>query len=81
MAKKIKIEHNGAGWMELFKSAEMQAVVDDAGNRIASEAGVHFNYFPGRRNLKTAGGFVAADEYTGAYLEATAKVLTKAVHK
>ena len=80
MGAKIRIEHDGKGWMEIFKSADMQAVVDSAGERIASEAGEHFGYMPGQNNQYTAGGFVSSDEYTGAYLEAVHKTLTKAVH-
>lgn len=81
MSAKVRIEHNGKGWIEIFKSANMQAVVDAAGERIAAEAGEHFNYTPAKNNQFTAGGFVSSDEFTGAYLEATYKVLTKAVHK
>jgi hypothetical protein len=46
MAAKVQIEHNSAGWIEIFKSAGMQAVVDSAGQRIASEAGNNFSYSP-----------------------------------
>lgn len=81
MAAKIEIKHNGAGWIEIFKSHEMQSVVDSAGERIASEAGEHFGYMPGQNNRYTAAGFVSSDEYTGAMQEATDKVLTKAVHR
>lgn len=81
MAVKATIEHNGKGWIEIFTSAEMQAVVDDAGQRIAGEAGDHFYYDQGHDNKFTVAGFVGSDEYTGAYLEAVYKVLTKAVHK
>ena len=56
-------------------------VVDAAGERIASEAGEHFGYQAGTNSKYTAGGFVSSDEYTGAYLEAVYKTLTKAVHK
>lgn len=80
MAAKVTIEHNGEGWMELFKSEGMQEVVDAAGERIASEAGQHFYYRRGTYNRKTVAGFVGSDEYSGAYQEATDKVLTKAVH-
>ena len=80
MAAKIKIEHNGAGWIEVFTSPAMQAVVDAAGERIAAEAGEHFGYMAGSNNQFTAGGFVSSDEYSGAYAEAVDKVLTKAVH-
>lgn len=80
MAAKVTIEHNGKGWIEIFTSAKMQGVVDEAGQRIAAEAGEHFGYQPGSNNRYTAGGFVSSDEYSGAYQEATEKVLTKAVH-
>lgn len=81
MSAKIQIEHIGKGWMEIFKSPEMQAVVDEAGERIAAEAGEHFGYEAVHNNKYTVAGFVSSDEYTGAYLEAVHKVLTKAVHK
>lgn len=80
MAAKIIIEHDSKGWIEIFKSAEMQSLVDETGERISAEAGEHFAYSPGPNNIYTAGGFVTADEYTGSYLEAVYKVLTKAVH-
>lgn len=80
MGAKIKIQHNRSGWVEIFKSAEMQNVVDSAGQRIASEAGEHFNYSPATHSQYTAGGFVACDAY-GAFQEAYDKVLTKAVHR
>lgn len=80
MGAKITIEHVGKGWIEIFKSPEMQAVVDEAGQRIAAEAGEHFYYSRGTENKFTVAGFVSSDEYTGAYQEATDKVLTKAVH-
>ncbi len=80
MAKKITIEHNGEGWIKIFTSPQMQSVVDAAGERIAAEAGEHFGYMAGSNSRFTAGGFVSSDEYTGAYEEATDKVLTKAVH-
>lgn len=80
MSAKVVIEHNGAGWIEIFTSANMQAVVDQAGKRIAQEAGEHFNYSPAKNNRFTVAGFVSSDEYSGAYQEATDKVLTRAVH-
>ena len=80
MAAKIRVEHNGQGWIEIFTSPQMQSVVDTAGERIAAEAGPHFGYMPGSNNRFTAGGFVSSDEHSGAYAEATDKVLTKAVH-
>ena len=80
MGAKIRIEHVSAGGIEIFKSGAMQAVVDSAGERIASEAGEHFNYSQAKNNQFTVAGFVSSDEYSGAYLEATDKVLTRAVH-
>ena len=81
MSVKVKIEHISKGWQKIFMSPEMQKVVDDAGERIASEAGEHFGYVSAEKNQYTAAGFVSSDEYTGAYQEAVYKTLTKAVHK
>ena len=81
MSAQIRIEHVSAGWIEIFTSPEMQAAVDEAGERIAAEAGEHFAYHPATHSRFTAGGFVASDQYSGAHLEATDKVLTKAVHR
>lgn len=81
MGAKIRIEHVPGAWIQIFKSAEMQSVVDAAGERIAAEAGDHFGYMPAQNSQFTAGGFVSSDEYTGAYEEAVNKTLTKAVHK
>ena len=80
MGAKVRIEHNSKGWIEIFKSAGMQAAVDAAGERIASEAGEHFGYAAATHSNYTAAGFVSSDEYTGAYYEAVDKALTKAVH-
>lgn len=80
MAKKVVIKHNSAGWIQIFKSAEMQNLVDTAGQKIADEAGEHFYYSPAPHSQFTAGGFVGCDGY-GAYQEAYDKVLTKAVHR
>lgn len=80
MGAKIRIEHIGSGWIEVFKSSGMQAAVDAAGERIAAEAGNHFYYSPAKNSRFTAGGFVSSDEYSGAWQEAVNKVLTKAVH-
>jgi len=80
MGAKVRIEHNSQGWIEVFKSEGMQTLVNQTGERIAAEAGEHFYYVPGTNNQFTAGGFVNADEYTGSYLEAVYKTLTKAVH-
>lgn len=79
MGKRIVIEHISSGWAEVFKSEGMQAAVDEAGERIAAEAGEHFQYTPTTNNRFTAGGFVSGDA-EGNIEEATDKVLTKAVH-
>lgn len=80
MGAKARIEHVPDGWLQIFKSSDMQIVVDAAGQRIASEAGEHFNYSAAQNSIFTAGGFVSSDQYTGAYEEAVYKKLTKAVH-
>lgn len=80
MSAKVTIDHIGSGWMQIFKSPEMQSVVDSAGERIASEAGDHFHYSRASNNQFTVAGFVSSDEYSGAYQEATDKTLTRAVH-
>lgn len=80
MGARIEIEHVSQGWIEIFTSAGMQAVVDAAGERIAAEAGEHFDYQAATNNQFTVAGFVSGD-VTGSYQEATDKVLTKAVHK
>ena len=79
MGAKVRIEHNSAGWIEVFKSEGMKALVDSVGERIAAEAGEHFSYTPGTNNNFTVAGFVSGDE-EGSILEATDKVLSKAVH-
>lgn len=81
MSTKIQIEHNGKGWIEIFKSKGMQAAVDAAGEKIAAQAGENFRYDQAQHSTFTAGGFVGADNYAGAIEEAEDKVLTKAVHK
>lgn len=77
---KIVIKHNSSGWVEIFKSAEMQNLVNTTGQRIASEAGEHFHYSPAEHSQYTAGGFVGCDA-EGALQEAIFKTLTRAVHK
>lgn len=79
MGAKVRIEHNSAGWAEIFKSDGMKALVDEAGERIAAEAGEHFQYTPAQNNQYTVAGFVSGD-HEGNIQEATDKVLTKAVH-
>lgn len=81
MGSKIRLEHNGDGYRELFTSPAVQAVVDAAGERIAEEAGPHFGYQRAKRSNFAAGGFVSSDAYSGAYYEATDKRLSKAVHR
>jgi hypothetical protein len=80
MGARIVIEHNSAGWIEIFKSDGMKSVVDAAGERIAAEAGEHFEYTPATKNNFTVAGFVSGDA-EGDELEATDKVLTRAVHR
>lgn len=79
MGAKVRIEHISAGWIEVFKSDGMKAIVDATGERIAAEAGEHFEYKPGTNNIYTVAGFVVGDD-EGNILEAEDKVLTKAVH-
>ena len=79
MGARIEIEHISAGWAEVFKSAGMQAAVDAAGERIAAEAGEHFQYTPATNNQFTAGGFVSGDA-EGNIGEATDRTLMRAVH-
>ena len=79
MGAKIQIEHISAGWVNIFTSPEMKAVVDEAGERIAAEAGEHFTYSPATKNQFTVAGFVSGDD-EGNLEEAMDKVLTKAVH-
>ena len=79
MGAKIRIEHNSAGWVQIFTSPEMKALVDSTGQRIAAEAGEHFDYTPATNNQFTVGGFVSGDD-EGSELEATDKALSKAVH-
>ena len=79
MGARIQIEHNSAGWAEIFKSDGVKALVDAAGERIATEAGEHFQYSPADNNQFTVAGFVSGDA-EGNIQEATDKNLTKAVH-
>ena len=79
MGAKVRIEHNSAGWIDIFKSEGMKAVVDSVGEQIAAEAGDHFSYSPATNNNFTVAGFVSGDT-EGSILEATDKVLSKAVH-
>ena len=56
------------------------AGIDSILKRIAAEAGEHFSYSPSTHDRYTAAGFVSGD-HEGDMLEATDKVLTKAVHR
>lgn len=80
MSAKVVVEHNSAGWLEIFLSGEMQAVVDEAGKRIAAEAGEGFEYEPLANNRVTVGGIVHSATQGAAVSEAVDKSLTKAVH-
>lgn len=80
MDARIRIEHNSKGWIEIFKSAEMQTLVNETGERIAGEAGEDFQYEPATNSNFTAGGFVVPANYMGSIEEAVDKTLTKAVH-
>jgi len=80
MGAKLEIQHIGKGWIEIFKSDKMREVVDAAGEKIAAEAGEHFGYAQSTRDRFTVAGFISGD-LTGSELEATDKVLTKAVHQ
>ena len=81
MAVKIRIEHVSDGWAQIFLSDGMNAVVDEAGERIAGEAGDGFEYSPAQKNRFTAAGFVSSTTHASAVSEAIDKTLTKAVHK
>lgn len=80
MAATVVVEHNSEGWLEIFLSAEMQAVVDEAGMRIASEAGEGFEYHQHESNRVSVGGYVISETQEAAVAEAVEKSLTKAVH-
>lgn len=80
MSAKAVIEHVPAGWIKIFKSEGMRAVVDEAGQRIAAIAGEHFEYVPSTNDKFTVAGFVYAADAEGDELEATEKALTKAVY-
>lgn len=80
MASKVVVEHNSAGWLEIFLSGEMQAVVDAAGQKIAAEAGAGFEYHQHTANRVSVGGYVQSETQEAAEAEAVDKVLTQAVH-
>ena len=80
MTVRIKIEHLGEGYMEIWKSDGMKAVVDQAGERIAAEAGENFRYYP-RMGQFTALGFVDSVGQAGAIEQQQFKSLSRAVHR
>ena len=80
MPTKVRIEHISEGYLKIWKSAEMQAVVDQAGERIAAEAGEYYKYYPKMGNF-TAMGFVSSTGPTGAYYQQRDKLLSRAVHR
>ena len=85
MPVKIRVEHVPRGYMEIWKSDAMQAEVDRAGNRIASEAnrgyaGEWYRYYPKPGNF-TAMGFVSSTGPGGAFYQQRDKALSKAVHR
>ncbi len=84
MPSRIRIEHVPQGYMKIWKSDAMQALVDKAGGRIASEAnrgyrGEWFRYYP-RPGGYTAMGFVSSTGPSGAFYQQRDKALSKAVH-
>ncbi|MBQ9004076.1 MAG: hypothetical protein IJ087_19710 [Eggerthellaceae bacterium] len=82
MATKIRFEMNHDGWREILCSQKMADACNAVGERIASEAGQDFAYFPATLSYGggRVGGFVRAQSIEGMLAEATGKVLTKAVH-
>ena len=80
MPTKIRIEHISEGYLEIWKSAAMQGVVDQAGERIAAEAGENFRYYPRMGNF-TALGFVDSVGQAGAIEQQQFKSLSRAVHR
>ena len=77
----VRIEHISKGYLEIWKSPEMQAVVDSAGQSIAAEAGEPwFRYYAKPGNF-TAMGFVSSTGPTGAYYQERDKALSRAVHR
>lgn len=83
MAKKVRIELVSEGFDVILGGANTQAVCEAAGQRIASEAGDGFQYFPDNLNVyghPRTGGFVDATTGEAMRSEAEHKSLTKAVH-
>ena len=86
MPTKIRLEHIGAGYIKLWKSDGMQAAVDEAGERIASEAWGNtpamvetYRYYAKPGNF-TAMGFVSSTGVSGAIYQQQDNALARAVH-
>ena len=79
----IRIEHMSGGYMKIWKSPEMQAAVDEAGQRIADNANAGFSQpwfvYHSKTGRYTALGNVSATGPTGNYYQARDGVLSKAV--
>lgn len=85
MSVRVEVEHISAGYMEIWKSGAMQAVVDAAGGRMADEANgglsfEAFRYYPQMGSF-TAMGFVSSTGPTGAIYQQQWKTLSRAVHR
>ena len=85
MATKVRVEHDGKAWIDIFKSDGMRQAVDMAGEAIARNANAahpggheHFGY-QGRMGNFTYGGFVTSMDFAGASYQAKDDTLTKAV--
>lgn len=80
---RIRIKHISSGYTRIWKSPEMQAEVDDAGQRVADNANAGFSqpWFSYRpvRGRYTALGNVSATDPTGDYYQARDGVLSRAV--
>lgn len=84
MSTTIRIEHVPEGYLDIWKSAAMQDVVDQAGRRIedgacAGYVSPPFKYYP-KPGSYTAMGFVSSMGPSGAYYQQRDKALSKAVH-
>lgn len=75
----FRLEHIPNGWLDVFKSPGVQAEVDEAGARIAANAGEYYRYYPKPGNF-TGMGFVSSTGPSGNMYEAMDKRLTRAVH-
>ena len=78
-----RMQHVGKGYLAIWKSAEMQSAVDEAGSKVARNAnagysGEYFGYYP-KPGRSTAMGFVSSTGPSGAYYQQKDKALSKAV--